>query len=254
MIGPLPGLGSKIHFLFLTFVLVACANVRIDLSAPGPAVTPVISTPVPPTSTPFPTPTATSDLIVSFLPTPVVREVPVQQACPVPDLLAGQFISASGSYTQTEPLASGRMACQIARESCAYSRLVGIVDPTIVYKREEEPPFDSEDILIHPAMVGSLARLNELVQAEWGGIVQLRVSDAYDSRLDHDPPQTDQSRAYSLHYEGRAIDLTTIPIDRSKYGRLCALAHCAGFDWVLNERTHCHASIKTVSLCSQCDE
>ena len=247
-------LGPKIYFLFLMFVLLACANVRIDLSAPVPAATPVIPTPVPPAATPLPTPTATADPIVAFLSTPVVREVPVQQACPLPELIAGQFISTSGSYTQTEPLASGRMTCQIERDSCAYSRLVGIVDPTIIYKQEEEPPFHSEDSLIHPAMVGPLARLNELVQVEWGGLVQLRVSDAYDSRLDHDPPQTDQSRAYSLHYEGRAIDLTTIPIDRSKYGRLCALAHCAGFDWVLNERTHCHASIKTVSLCLQCGE
>jgi hypothetical protein len=103
-------------------------------------------------------------------------------------------------------------------------------------------------------MVARLARLNKLVEAEWGGIVQLRITDAYDSQLDHDPPHTDENRAYSLHYEGRAIDLTTWPVDRSLYGRLCSLAHCAGFDWVLNEGSHCHASIKAASLCSLCRE
>ena len=186
------------------------------------------------------------------LPTPVVRAVPVQQPCPLPDLVKGQFISASDSYTQTEPAASGRMVCRIQRDSCAYERLVGLVDPSIVYKQEEAPPFDEEDVLIHPALVGPLARLNELVQLEWGRQERLRVTDAYDSKLDHDPPHTNPARAYSLHYEGRAMDLTLSPVDQGKYGRLCALAHCAGFDWVLHEGTHCHASSSAVSLCTQC--
>jgi hypothetical protein len=146
------------------------------------------------------------------------------------------------------------MTCRIERNSCAYHQLVGILDPTIVFKQEEEPPFSTEDILMHPAMLLPLSRLNELVQAEWQGAVQLRVTDAYDSLLEHDPPQTDVNRTYSLHYEGRAIDLTTWPIDRTVYGRLCALAHCAGFDWVHHEGTHCHASINAKSLCLQCGE
>ncbi len=166
----------------------------------------------------------------------------------------GQHISASGSFTETERSASTPMLCHVERDSCAYSQLVGIVDATIVFKQEEAYPYDTEDILMHPAMLLALSQLNQLVLAEWAGDYRLRVTDAYDSLLEHDPPESEKSRRYSLHYEGRAIDLTTWPVDRSKYGRLCALAHCAGFDWVHNEGTHCHASIKAMSLCVQCNE
>ena len=107
---------------------------------------------------------------------------------------------------------------------------------------------------MHPAMLKPLSRLSQMVLAEWNGQYQLRVTDAYDSLLEHDLNQSDPNRKYSLHFEGRAIDLTLWPIDRSRYGRLCALAHCAGFDWVHNEISHCHASINAPSLCLQCQE
>jgi hypothetical protein len=99
-----------------------------------------------------------------------------------------------------------------------------------------------------------LNRLNRLVQAEWGGAVRLRVTDAYDSLLEHDLAQTDESRRYSLHFEGRSIDLTTWPVEPAYYGRLCALAHCAGFDWVNDEGDHCHASLNAESLCLRCKD
>ena len=146
------------------------------------------------------------------------------------------------------------MLCRIQRESCAYRHLIGNPDPTIMFKRDEEPPYDQEDILVHPAMLMPLTRLNDLVVAEWGGAVQLRVTDAYDSLLEHDLAQVDESRKVALHFEGRSIDLTTWPIDSAQYGRLCALAHCAGFDWVHHEGDHCHASIKAESLCVQCSD
>lgn len=205
----------------------------------------------------LPSPTVT----VTPLPSPTVTATPT--AVPEPSatpsglcepafLWAGQTIAASGSFTETETSAAGPMICRIERGSCAYHRMVGQLDPTIVFKREEEPPFDEEDILMHPAMLYPLSRLNELVQAEWGGQVQLRVTDAYDSLLEHDLSQTDLNRKYALHFEGRSIDLTTWPIDLNRYARLCALAHCAGFDWVQNEGDHCHASINAESLCEQC--
>jgi hypothetical protein len=150
--------------------------------------------------------------------------------------VTGQHLSASGSYTQTETQAAGAMSCRIQRDSCAYRFLVGNLDPSIVFKREEEAPYD----------------LNELVGAEWGGALQLRITDAYDSLLEHDLAQTDESRKYSLHFEGRSIDLTTWPIQPARYGRLCTLALCAGFDWVHHEGDHCHASIQAESLCSRC--
>jgi hypothetical protein len=146
------------------------------------------------------------------------------------------------------------MECHIKRDSCAYDLLVGKVDPSIIYKKEETAPYDGEDLLVHPAMVQPLTRLNGLVQAEWGGVVKLRVTDAYDSLLSHDPLGFEPAQRYSLHYEGRAVDLTTSPVDRSLYPRLCAMAICAGFDWVHNETTHCHASVQATSLCRQCTE
>lgn len=169
-------------------------------------------------------------------------------------MAAGQHISASGSYTETERSASTPMLCHIKRDTCAYQSLVGLVDPTLLFKQEEEAPYHTEDILMHPAMILPLARLNQLVRAEWGGAYQLRITDAYDSLLEHDPPDSEPSRRYSLHYEGRAIDLTLWPVEQDLYGRLCALAHCAGFDWVHNEGSHCHASIKAESLCTLCQQ
>jgi hypothetical protein len=179
---------------------------------------------------------------------------PTPIPCYLPDLAFDQHLSASGSYTETQWTASGKMICRVERDTCAYYQMVGILDPTIVFKREENPPFHAEDIVMHPAMLAPLSRLSKMVLAEWDGAFHLRVTDAYDSLLEHDLNQLDESRKYSLHFEGRAIDLTLWPVDRSRYGRLCALAHCAGFDWVHNEGDHCHASIKAKSLCEQCSD
>jgi hypothetical protein len=202
---------------------------------------------LPITPTRRPTRTPRPDRISLATPTPTP-----EPACPWPDLVTGQHLSASGSYTQTETQAAGAMICRIQRDSCAYRFLVGNLDPGIVFKREEEAPYDGEDILMHPDMILPLYRLNELVEAEWGGALQLRITDAYDSLLEHDLAQLDESRKYSLHFEGRSIDLTTWPIEPARYGRLCTLTLCAGFDWVHHEGDHCHASIQAESLCTRC--
>ncbi len=221
--------------LFLILVLGACARAQADIPAsPTPTAratpTPFLIAPRP-TATPAPTPAS---------------------ACPQPELLVWQHLSASGSYTETETMAAGPMLCRIERDSCAYYQLIGNLGPTIVFKKEEEPPYNQEDILMHPAMLLPLTRLDALVQAEWQGEYWLRVTDAYDSLLEHDLAQLDEDRKNSLHFEGRAIDLTTWPIEPGRYGRLCALAHCAGFDWVHHEGDHCHAAIKADSLCLRC--
>jgi len=185
---------------------------------------------------------------------PTVTPAPVTPSagCALTTLGLGLHISAGGSYTETETEAAGPMVCRIERDSCAYRRLIGNLDPYILFNRHKPPPYDVEDTLMHPAMLLPLTRLRDLVAAEWGGQLKLLVTAAYDSLLEHDLTQADNSRKYSLHFEGRSIDLVTYPVEPARYGRLCALAQCAGFDWVNNEGDHCHASIMAQSLCSTC--
>lgn len=235
-------IGKGYRLLIFVLILATFACVRVSIS---PKVVPAA-----PTAIVWPTliPRSTPIILTTA---PVTTAEPT---CTLPDLARGEHISVSGSYTETESSTVGYMLCHIKPNSCPYHRLVGPLEPTLIFKREEIPPYDVEDILMHPAMLQPLSRLNELVRAEWNHTFQLRITDAYDSLLEHDPVETKPDRRYSLHYEGRAIDFTTWPIDQSRYGRLCALARCAGFDWVENEDTHCHASIKAESLCFQCSQ
>ena len=197
-------------------------------------------------SGPTASPTATAEP-TAIPPTPTPTPM-----CGLTELGEGQHISSSCSYTQTETEAAGPMICRIQRNSCAYSYLIINRDPNIIFGHHKPAPYTAEDAMIHPAMLLPLTRLSELVTQEWGQNVHLMVTAAYDSLLEHDLLQTDPTRKYSLHFEGRSIDLVTYPVDPSRFPRLCALALYAGFDWVSNEGNHCHASIKADSLCNVC--
>ena len=220
----------------------ALAIIVLGACAPPPPIEIVVRTN--PRSSAQP-PTATPAGLGAPLPTPTPR-------CGLQALPPGQTVSASCSYTETETEAAGPMLCRIQRNSCAFRNLVVNRDSSILFGTHKPSPLTDEDATMHPAALLPLSRLANMVNAEWGSEVKLLVTAAYDSILEHDLLQTDPAKKYSLHFEGRSLDLVTYPPDRDKLPRLCALALQAGFDWVHNEADHCHVAINATSLCTVC--
>jgi hypothetical protein len=121
----------------------------------------------------------------------------------------------------------------ILRGSGAFKTLVVCDDCPFVFKDEER---NNSDRLMTPRLRRSLMQLSKLVGEVWPKL-ELRVTEAWDDRHEHG--------AGSVHYEGRAADITTSDQDPAKLGTLAALAVRAGFDWVFYENAaHVHVSVK----------
>lgn len=194
--------------------------------------------------------TPTTEMVVAVVgPGPTATPAPVVTPAA---LRLGEHLSAGGSFTETETAAAGPMLCQVQRGSCAFGRLVADYNPDLLFSGGEPAPYNDEDRLMHPAAVMPLADLAGRVRAEWGEGVQVMVVEAYDSLLDHDNTQPNRALRYSLHFEGRSLDLITWPADESRNGRLCILALEAGFSWAQHEGDHCHVGLQAPSLCTAC--
>jgi hypothetical protein len=121
----------------------------------------------------------------------------------------------------------------IFRGSGAFKALVECEDCPFLFKDEER---NQSDRMMTPKLRHALVQLSKLVSQTWPKL-ELRVTEAWDDRREHG--------AGSLHYEGRAADITTSDQDSSKLGTLAALAVRAGFDWVFYENAaHVHVSVK----------
>lgn len=131
-----------------------------------------------------------------------------------------------------EAEAAGAIERRIIRGGPGFSRLVRNDHARIVFKDEEKT---GADRLMSAETSARLAELARLVRREWPGI-ELRVTEAWDEDGEHGKA--------SLHYAGRAVDVTTSDVDPERLGRLAGLAIEAGFDWVYRERSHVHASLK----------
>ncbi|TQK49823.1 hedgehog signaling domain-containing protein [Streptomyces sp. SLBN-118] len=144
-----------------------------------------------------------------------------------PTLIVGQKVP---DTSETDVV--GAIAAKVSRGTAEFRALVNNTNADIVFKDEEKTGADRR---MTPRLRDKLAELAKLVTAEWPG-KKLRVTEAWDENGEH--------TCTSVHYEGRAADLTISDGDRAKLGRLARLAVDAGLDWVWYENgAHVHVSV-----------
>lgn len=144
-----------------------------------------------------------------------------------------QLVVPLGTHVPDGPEAEvvGRITGRVRRGTAPFQRLVRYDASDVVFKDEEGT---GADRLMTPRLRDALSALARAVEREWPGI-SVRVTEAWDENGEHGDN--------SIHYEGRALDLTTSDQNKARLGRLAGLAVAAGFDWVAREETHVHASV-----------
>ncbi len=148
-------------------------------------------------------------------------------------LLAGDLSEGQRVPNASEVSTCGAIAKRIARGDPEFARLVRNENAAIAFKDEEGT---GADRLMSARLGRRLDVLAAQVSAEWPGI-KLRVTEAWDENGEH--------LGASLHYEGRAADITTSDGDTTRLGRLGRLAVDAGLDWVFYEnKLHVHVSVR----------
>ena len=131
-----------------------------------------------------------------------------------------------------ETMAIGALETPIARRAPAFARLVKYEGGDVVFKDEEGT---SADRMMTPRLRDHLSRLAALVSQQWPDLT-VRVTEAWDDGREHGET--------SVHYGGRAADITTSDVDAKKLGRLARLSVDAGFGWVYFENpSHVHVSV-----------
>ncbi|HET9952930.1 MAG TPA: hypothetical protein VFQ61_00425 [Polyangiaceae bacterium] len=140
----------------------------------------------------------------------------------------------SGTHfpNRAEVESCGAIVQRVTRRAPAFASLVRNESAALVFKDEEAT---GADRMMAPALKARLEGLATLLAREWPGL-RLRVTEAWDEDGEHGEN--------SLHYEGRAADVTASDRDAQRLPRLGGLALEAGFDWVSNEGSHVHVSVR----------